>query len=128
MDPLGQVGGQKDTALSGEEAAPKRLKLTLVEAADVTAPTAPEAEGAEGEHEQATEGESHAQLADASQRPANEDMHKVQWSRAARTDKGVSAVGQCVSLNLVLGDGMVEAINRELPSTFKVRKKPLNMR
>ena len=30
------------------------------------------------------------------------DFQKVGWMRAARTDKGVSAVGQCVSLRMML--------------------------
>ena len=30
------------------------------------------------------------------------DFGKVQWTRAARTDKGVSAVGQVVALKMVL--------------------------
>lgn len=49
------------------------------------------------------------------------DFSKVQWTRAARTDKGVSAVGQVIALKMVLEPpGMVERINAELPERFEV--------
>jgi len=49
------------------------------------------------------------------------DFAKVQWTRAARTDKGVSAVGQVVALKMVLEpSGMVERINAALPERFEV--------
>lgn len=42
---------------------------------------------------------------------------KIHWMRAARTDKGVSAVGQVVSLRMVLEDADVQdKINAQLPS------------
>ncbi|PRW60709.1 tRNA pseudouridine synthase mitochondrial-like [Chlorella sorokiniana] len=55
---------------------------------------------------------------------ANADEHgymKLHWMRAARTDKGVSAVGQVVSLKMVLEPpGMVERINAALPNQIRV--------
>ena len=49
------------------------------------------------------------------------DFSKVQWTRAARTDKGVSAVGQVIALKMVLEPpGMVERINAALPERFEV--------
>ena len=48
------------------------------------------------------------------------DFTKVQWTRAARTDKGVSAVGQCIALRMVLDPpGVLERINEALPEGFK---------
>ena len=48
------------------------------------------------------------------------DFNKVHWNRAARTDKGVSAVGQVVSFKCMNADDgntetMVRAINEHLP-------------
>ncbi len=40
---------------------------------------------------------------------------QIHWMRAARTDKGVSAVGQVVSLKVVPSEGLVERINQHLP-------------
>ena len=50
------------------------------------------------------------------------DFTKVQWTRAARTDKGVSAVGQLViALRMVLDPpGVLERINAALPDGFKI--------
>ena len=49
------------------------------------------------------------------------DFTKVQWTRAARTDKGVSAVGQCIALRMVLDPpGVLERINAALPAGFKI--------
>jgi tRNA pseudouridine(38-40) synthase len=45
---------------------------------------------------------------------------QVHWSRAARTDKGVSAVGQVVSLMMVQGEGVLERINDLLPAQLVV--------
>ncbi|PSC75036.1 tRNA pseudouridine synthase mitochondrial-like [Micractinium conductrix] len=52
---------------------------------------------------------------------------KVHWMRAARTDKGVSAVGQVVSLKMVLepegcpgGEGLLQRINDKLPAQIRV--------
>ena len=42
------------------------------------------------------------------------------WARAARTDKGVNALGQVVSLNMVLPEGVVEQINTHLPPSVRV--------
>ena len=40
--------------------------------------------------------------------------------RAARTDKGVSAVGQCISLRMMLDPpGVIERINSHLPTGFE---------
>ncbi|XP_015221503.1 pseudouridylate synthase 1 homolog isoform X2 [Lepisosteus oculatus] len=48
------------------------------------------------------------------------DMKKMSFQRCARTDKGVSAAGQVVSLKLWLIDDILEKINRHLPSQIKV--------
>lgn len=49
------------------------------------------------------------------------DMRKVDWMRAARTDKGVSAIGQIVSARLVIDPpGLVERVNRHLPKDIRV--------
>ena len=49
------------------------------------------------------------------------DFGKVQWTRAARTDKGVSAVGQVVALKMVLEPpGTLERVNAALPDRFEV--------
>ncbi|OUS45186.1 tRNA pseudouridylate synthase [Ostreococcus tauri] len=49
------------------------------------------------------------------------DFSKVQWTRAARTDKGVSAVGQVIALKMVMEpDGMLARINEALPERFEV--------
>lgn len=40
--------------------------------------------------------------------------------RSARTDKGVSAVGQVVSLKMLLVPGVLERINANLPPTIRV--------
>lgn len=46
---------------------------------------------------------------------------QLHWMRAARTDKGVSAVGQVVSLRMILDPpGMVERINESLPRQIRV--------
>jgi tRNA pseudouridine38-40 synthase len=44
----------------------------------------------------------------------------VNWKRAARTDKGVSAVGNVVSLRMTLHPPcMVERINEQLPEQVR---------
>jgi tRNA pseudouridine38-40 synthase len=49
------------------------------------------------------------------------DLRKVDWMRAARTDKGVSAVGQVVSARLVIDPpGFVERVNEHLPKEIRV--------
>jgi tRNA pseudouridine38-40 synthase len=42
------------------------------------------------------------------------DMRKVQWSRASRTDRGVSAVINIMSMKLVLSDNLVDRMNEEI--------------
>ncbi|XP_034048326.1 tRNA pseudouridine synthase A-like isoform X2 [Thalassophryne amazonica] len=49
-----------------------------------------------------------------------EDMKKMSFQRCARTDKGVSAAGQVVSLKLRLLDDVVAKINEHLPSQIRV--------
>jgi len=52
------------------------------------------------------------------------DLQKVSWSRAARTDKGVHAVGQCVALKLRLELGkeedFIDQLNTVLPPEIQV--------
>eukprot|EP00242_Pyramimonas_sp_CCMP2087_P004881 CAMPEP_0198214758 /NCGR_PEP_ID=MMETSP1445-20131203/43846_1 /TAXON_ID=36898 /ORGANISM="Pyramimonas sp., Strain CCMP2087" /LENGTH=452 /DNA_ID=CAMNT_0043890079 /DNA_START=163 /DNA_END=1521 /DNA_ORIENTATION=- len=49
------------------------------------------------------------------------DFTKVNWSRAARTDKGVSAVGQVVACKMVIDPpGLVDRINSHLPEQIRV--------
>ncbi|XP_069788605.1 pseudouridylate synthase 1 homolog [Narcine bancroftii] len=48
------------------------------------------------------------------------DMRKMAFQRCARTDKGVSAAGQIVSLKLWLIDNLVEKINENLPPGIKI--------
>lgn len=44
------------------------------------------------------------------------EPRKVHWMRAARTDKGVSAIGQVVSLKMMVEpEGVIERINAALP-------------
>lgn len=50
-----------------------------------------------------------------------EGFLKIHWSRAARTDKGVSAMCQVVSLMMVLEPpGIIERINQHLPDQVRV--------
>ncbi|XP_067910701.1 tRNA pseudouridine synthase A [Heterodontus francisci] len=49
-----------------------------------------------------------------------DDMRKMSFQRCARTDKGVSAAGQIVSLKLWLIDNLVEKINENLPQGIKI--------
>lgn len=49
-----------------------------------------------------------------------EHMKKMSFQRCARTDKGVSAAGQVVSLKIRLIDNTVETINSHLPSHIRV--------
>ena len=44
----------------------------------------------------------------------------MSWSRAARTDKGVSAIGQVVALKMMPKDGILERINKLLPDQIRV--------
>lgn len=48
------------------------------------------------------------------------DMKKMSFQRCARTDKGVSAAGQVVSLKVWLIDSIVERINEHLPPHIRV--------
>ena len=45
---------------------------------------------------------------------------QIGWMRSARTDKGVSAVGQVVSLKMLLVPGILERVNEHLPSAIRV--------
>ncbi|XP_074061330.1 pseudouridylate synthase 1 homolog [Macrotis lagotis] len=49
-----------------------------------------------------------------------EDMKKMSFQRCARTDKGVSAAGQIVSLKVWLIDNILEKINNHLPSHIRI--------
>ncbi|XP_012726554.2 tRNA pseudouridine synthase A [Fundulus heteroclitus] len=49
-----------------------------------------------------------------------DDMKKMSFQRCARTDKGVSAAGQVVSLKLRLIEDIIEKINEHLPPQIKV--------
>ncbi|KAM4763104.1 pseudouridylate synthase 1 homolog isoform 3-T4 [Cyanocitta cristata] len=49
-----------------------------------------------------------------------EDMKKMSFQRCARTDKGVSAAGQIVSLKVRLRDDILEKINNHLPSHIRI--------
>jgi len=50
------------------------------------------------------------------------DILQVGWQRAARTDKGVSAVGNVVSLKLMIDyPDVVERINAALPEQVNDR-------
>jgi len=52
------------------------------------------------------------------------DFHSLSWTRAARTDKGVHALGQCCAAKLLLRDGdmttVVANINQFLPDDIRV--------
>lgn len=49
-----------------------------------------------------------------------EEMKKMSFQRCARTDKGVSAAGQVVSLKVRMIDDIVEKINEHLPPQIRV--------
>lgn len=50
-----------------------------------------------------------------------DSLHKMSFQRAARTDKGVSAIGQVVSLKMLLNvDNLVDQLNSTLPPQIKV--------
>ncbi|XP_066502462.1 tRNA pseudouridine synthase A isoform X2 [Hoplias malabaricus] len=49
-----------------------------------------------------------------------DDMKKMSFQRCARTDKGVSAAGQVVSLKLWLIEDILEKINTHLPPQIRV--------
>ncbi|XP_012586679.1 PREDICTED: tRNA pseudouridine synthase A, mitochondrial isoform X3 [Condylura cristata] len=48
------------------------------------------------------------------------DMRKMSFQRCARTDKGVSAAGQVVSLKVWLVEDILEKINSHLPSHIRI--------
>ncbi|MBN3276289.1 TRUA synthase, partial [Polyodon spathula] len=48
------------------------------------------------------------------------EMKKMSFQRCARTDKGVSAAGQVVSLKLWLIDDVLEKINGQLPAQIRI--------
>lgn len=50
----------------------------------------------------------------------SDDMKKMSFQRCARTDKGVSAAGQVVSLKVRLLDEIIEKINKHLPPQIRV--------
>ena len=51
-------------------------------------------------------------------------LHKLQWSRTARTDRGVHAVMQCCAMKLLIAPNgrpqFIESVNRLLPSDIRV--------
>ena len=47
-------------------------------------------------------------------------FQKINWSRAARTDKGVSAICQVVSTNFIPLEGIVEEVNGHLPDDIRI--------
>ncbi|NP_001008603.2 pseudouridylate synthase 1 homolog [Danio rerio] len=49
-----------------------------------------------------------------------EEMKKMSFQRSARTDKGVSAVGQVVSLKVWMIENILEKINAHLPPQIRV--------
>ncbi|KAM8960731.1 pseudouridylate synthase 1 homolog [Pelodytes ibericus] len=49
-----------------------------------------------------------------------DEMKKMSFQRCARTDKGVSAAGQVVSLKIWLIDNIVDKINEILPSHIRI--------
>ncbi|XP_044030508.1 tRNA pseudouridine synthase A isoform X2 [Siniperca chuatsi] len=49
-----------------------------------------------------------------------DDMKKMSFQRCARTDKGVSAAGQVVSLKLRLIEDIIDKINEHLPPQIRV--------
>jgi tRNA pseudouridine38-40 synthase len=46
----------------------------------------------------------------------NQDMRKVSWHRTSRTDKGVHAILNVMSLKFLLEPGIIDSINENLPS------------
>ncbi|XP_070618677.1 pseudouridylate synthase 1 homolog isoform X2 [Erythrolamprus reginae] len=49
-----------------------------------------------------------------------EDMKKMSFQRCARTDKGVSAAGQIVSLKVWMIEDILQKINKHLPSHIRI--------
>jgi tRNA pseudouridine38-40 synthase len=53
--------------------------------------------------------------------PSNaDDFRVVRWTRAARTDKGVSAAGQVVAFQLRMEPNIISKINKALPNRIRV--------
>jgi hypothetical protein len=50
------------------------------------------------------------------------NLQKVGWTRAARTDKGVHAIGQCVSMRLTVDSepNFIQQVNRFLPDDIRL--------
>jgi tRNA pseudouridine38-40 synthase len=48
------------------------------------------------------------------------DPQKISFSRCARTDKGVHAAGQVVSLKMILEENIIEKLNNVLPDQIRV--------
>jgi tRNA pseudouridine38-40 synthase len=47
-------------------------------------------------------------------------FNKVSWQSTARTDKGVSAVGNCIAFKAVMVPNLKEEIQKHLPSDIRV--------
>jgi tRNA pseudouridine38-40 synthase len=52
--------------------------------------------------------------------PENRNFTKIHWSRACRTDKGVHAAANVISLKMNVLDNAAEAINAHLPQDIRV--------
>ena len=50
------------------------------------------------------------------------NLQKIGWTRAARTDKGVHAIGQCVSMRLMVDNeaSFIDQVNAYLPDDIRV--------
>lgn len=47
-------------------------------------------------------------------------FEKISWMRACRTDKGVGAIGNLISLKALLTDDLVQKVNEKLPENIRV--------
>jgi tRNA pseudouridine38-40 synthase len=47
-------------------------------------------------------------------------LNALRWTRSARTDKGVSALGQVVALRLMHPERLVERLEEYLPDKIKI--------
>eukprot|EP01080_Neovahlkampfia_damariscottae_P008865 gene8865-814_t len=50
------------------------------------------------------------------------DYHKVKWARSSRTDKGVHALINLISLKMLIQKDGLERLNKELPNDIRVYK------
>jgi tRNA pseudouridine38-40 synthase len=50
----------------------------------------------------------------------------MSFQRAARTDKGVSAAANCLSLKMILDETTVTRINENLPKQIRIFGKKIN--